>query len=149
MELGNIVCAIMDILTMIFYYNIFFEKRNIKRWIKISSIFLICMLSVSKLYISANAENNLILSIILCSVVVFLFYEGHLWNKIFSMVVYVIMAMISEIISQYILEKVLNVSYSDIGINTHKLFAPLSLAITIVILLYIKKYTTNNLQKCH
>lgn len=135
----NISCAIVDIIEMLFFYSIFLKKRDMKRNRFLGCFMIAAMLSVGKLYLEVEPEVNLLLSTIICIAVAFIFYKSSIKNRLFAAVVFIIIAMLSESVAQYMLKTVLGVAYCDISMKVQKIFAPLSAAITMVILLYMKK----------
>ena len=139
LQISNIVSAVMHIIAVMFYYSIFFKKRELHKTGFLCCFFLAAALSVGKLYLNISPEVNLILSVCLYIGVSFVFYTGSIKNRLFSTAIFVIIAMLSEIIAQYSIELVSGISYNDVSISTQNLFAPLSMAITIVILLYVKR----------
>ncbi len=67
------------------------------------------------------------------------FYKGNIITRIMAAAIFMVIAMLSEILAQYLIELVLGISYNDITVNSQLVFAPLSIAIIIMILLYTKK----------
>lgn len=139
MSLGNVVCAIIEIVEMVFFYSIFLRKREVTKRMAAICFFVAAMINVGKLFLHLSPGSNLMFSICLCIGVVFTLFKTSIKNGIFAAVVFIIIAMLSETLAQYLLKTVLGVSYNDISIDTQKLFAPLSISVNIIILLYLKK----------
>lgn len=138
-QIVNIVCAIVFVVEILFFCNIFFEKRQMGK-VRFGICFLIAAgLSIGKMYMKIAPEINMCLSLCLCVVMIMVFHQGTIINRLIAAVIFMVMAMLSEILAQYLIELVLGISYNDITVNTQVLFAPLSMAITIIILLYTKK----------
>lgn len=138
-HIGNIVCAIMDVVEILFFYNIFFERKKMN-----NKTFLLCsviasLINVGKLYIDKPPIINLCLSLCLFIVIVMILYKGTRINRLIAAVVFVIFVMLSETLAQYLIEIILGVSYSEITVDSQTWFAPLSMAIVIIILMYTKK----------
>lgn len=138
-HIGNIVCAIIDIVEILFFYNIFFERKKMD-----NKIFLLCfaiasLLSVGKLYIDKPPIVNLCLSLCLFIAIGIILYRGNIINRLIASVVFVIIGMLAETLAQYLIEIILGVSYNEITVDSQTLFAPLSMAIIIIILLYTNK----------
>lgn len=138
-QVGNIICSIMDIVAVLFYNNIFFEKTNMSSINRLLFFIVFAGISVGKLFLPISSTINLILSIFLYTSVSFVFFRGSIKNRIFATIVFVIIVMVSELIAQYLIEKFLGISYNDISIDNQTLFAPLAMALTIIILFYTKK----------
>ena len=138
-HIGNIVCAIMDVVEILFFYNIFFERKKID-----NKTFLICsviasLLSVGKLYIDKPPIVNLCLSLCLSVAIGIILYRGTIINRLITTAVFFIIGMLAETLAQYLIEIILGVSYNEITVDSQALFAPLSMAIIIIILMYTKK----------
>ena len=74
-HIGNIVCAIMDVVEILFFYNIFFERKKMN-----NKTFLLCsviasLINVGKLYIDKPPIINLCLSLCLFIVIVMILYK--------------------------------------------------------------------------
>lgn len=138
-HIGNIVCAIMDVVEVLFFYNIFLERKKMN-----NKTFLLCsviasLLSVGKLYIDKPPIINLCLSLCLFIAIVMILYRGTIINRLITTAVFFIIGMLAETLAQYLIELIVGVSYNEITVDSQTLFAPLSMAIVIIILLYTKK----------
>ena len=138
-QIINIVSAVMFALEILFFYDIFFERRKINKINFVIYCFIAAGISVWKFYLDISAGINMCLSICLCMVMSIVFYRGTVINRLIAAIIFMVMAMLSEILAIYLLEFVLGVSYNEITVSTQLLFAPLSMAINIIILLYTKK----------
>lgn len=138
-NVGNIACAIIEIVEMIFFGGIFLKKREIKKKTAVICFLFAVLLNVSKLYFNLIPEINLMLSVCLCISVIFVFFKPSIKNGLFAAVIFIIVAMLSETLAQYMIKKVLGIAYNEVSIDTQQFFAPLSIAVNIIILLYCKK----------
>lgn len=138
-QIGNIICAVMYVVAAMFYYNIFLKTREIGKVEFMCCFLLAAALNVGKLYLNLSPEINLILSVCFYIGVSFVFYTSSIKNHIFAAIIFIIIGMLSENMAQYLLKFILGISYNDVSISTQNLFAPLSMAINIIILFYIKK----------
>lgn len=137
--MGNMVCAVIEIMEMIFYGDIFLERRGIKKKTAVICFLFAALFNVSKLHFNLIPEINLLLSVCLCISVIFIFFKPSIKNGLFAAAIFIIVAMLSEILAQYMIKTALGIAYNEVSMNTQQLFAPLSIAINIIILLYCKK----------
>lgn len=137
-QIGNIICAIMDVVEILFFYNIFFERKKMSSVNFLIYFFIASVLSIAKLYMDIPSIINLVLSLCLFTAIGMIIYKGTVTNRLIAAIIFVIVVMLAETLAQYLIELILGVSYNDITVNT-ALFAPLSMAIVIIILLYTKK----------
>ncbi len=137
--IGNVICAGMDVVEMLFFYSIFFERKVTDNRKFVFCSILAAVLSAIKLYIKQSSMINLCLSLVLFVVIGLVLYKGSRVNLLFTAIVFVIVVMVSETLAQYLIELTLGVSYSAITVDTQAFFAPLSMAIALIIVLYVKK----------
>lgn len=138
-HIGNIISAIIFVIEIMFFYSIFFDKKEMSR-IKFGACYLVATgISVGKIYIGIAPGWNLCMSLCLCAVMAIVFYRGNFINRIIAAIIFMVISMLSEILAQYLIEIILGVSYNEITVDSQTLFAPLSMAIVIIILMYTKK----------
>ncbi|MCI8520976.1 MAG: GHKL domain-containing protein [Clostridia bacterium] len=138
-QVGNIICAIIFVIEIMFFYSMFFKKREMN-YIKFGFFYLVATtLSVGKMCFDISPKLNLCMSLCLCALMAIVFYKGNIITRIMAAAIFMVIAMLSEILAQYLIELVLGISYNDITVNSQLVFAPLSIAIIIMILLYTKK----------
>lgn len=138
-QIGNIICAIMDIVEALFFYSIFFERKDADNKKYLIYSILASVISIAKLYINIEPIVNLCISLCVFVALGFILYKGSVFIRLTASCIYVILVMLSETVAQFIIELLLGVSYNDVTIDTQALFAPLTMAIIIIILIYTKK----------
>lgn len=138
-QIGNIICAIMDIVEVLFFYSIFFERKDAGNKKYLIYSILASVISIAKLYINIEPIVNLCISLCVFVALGFILYKGSVFIRLTASCIYVILVMLSETVAQFIIELLLGVSYNDVTIDTQALFAPLTMAIIIIILIYTKK----------
>lgn len=139
MQIGNIVCAIMDVIEILFFYSIFFRRKDISTFKFYMLSAVAAGLSIGKLYLDISSNVNLCLSLCLFIAIAIILYKGTIVNRLIAAVIFTIIVMLSDILAQYLIEIMLGISYNDITLHSQALFAPMTTTIVIIILLYTKK----------
>lgn len=138
-QIGNIICAIMDIVEVLFFYSIFFERKDLNNKKYLCFGIIASAISIAKLYINIEPIVNLCISLCVFVTLGLILYKGPVFIRIISGCIFVIVGMLAETLAQLIIELLLGVSYNDVTVNTQVLFAPLTMAIIIIILIYAKR----------
>lgn len=138
-QIGNIICAIMDIVEALFFYSIFFERKDADNKKYLIYSILASVISIAKLYINIEPVVNLFISLSVIIALGLILYKGSAVIRIIAACIFMIVGMLAETLVQYMIELLLGISYNDVTIDTQALFAPLTMAIIIIILIYTKK----------
>lgn len=138
-QIGNIICAIMDIVEALFFYSIFFERKDADNKKYLIYSFLASVISIAKLYINIEPVVNLCISLSVIIALGLILFKGSTVIRIIAACIFMIVGMLAETLAQYMIELLLGISYNDVTIDTQALFAPLTMAIIIIILIYTKK----------
>lgn len=138
-QIGNIICAVMDIVEVLFFYSIFLERKEADNKKFLLFAFTASIISVGKLYLNISPIVNLSISLCIFIALALILYKGTVLIRLIAACVFMTIVMLAETLAQYLIELILGVSYNDVTVNTQALFAPLTMAITVVILLYTKK----------
>ena len=137
--------ALIQTSIMIFYFNGFLHKSK-KRYCIIVA-FMAVLLNVTKACLKIPSLYNLMLSISVSLAVAFINYTDKKIKKIFSVCIYVVIMMISEIISENILSACMNISYADVPIMKPEHMASLTTIISFMILFYIAVIPTKKIRE--
>lgn len=138
-QIGNIISAIIFVMEIMFFYNIFFEKREMRHTKFTVCYIAVTGISIGKMCFGILPEWNLWISLFMCIVMTVIFFRGSIINRLIVSCIFMIISMLSELSAQYLIELISGIPYNEITVNSQLLFAPLSIAITIMILLYTKK----------
>lgn len=127
--------ALIESFIMIFYFNGILHKKQ-KKYCNI--VFLgIVFLNIGKNIIKFPAAYNLIISIFVSFMVAFINYSDKKRKRFFAAGIYIIIMMITEIISDTILSGWLHIDYASVPLLKIEQMASLTNIISFILILYV------------
>lgn len=129
------VNAVIEIMILVFYFNGFLNKKQ-KKYCTVV-VFMAIILNIIKNYAEFPAKYNLILSLINVSFIAFINYSDKKGKILFSVCVYMIVMVVTEIISENMLSEILKIDYGDVPVLKIEHMASLTNIISFMILLYM------------
>lgn len=109
----NILTSILEIIIALFCFNAFMIKRKVHPAVKSSVILIYIVLNVIRTKISLDANINLIVTLLMNISVSIILYKDKWYKKVFANIIYLLLFMISEVISQYLVSFIMNIAYAS------------------------------------
>lgn len=137
-NLINVFTAILEIIIALVCFEAILTKRDIKYKTKYLIVFLFIVFNSVRSCIAINENINLIISILMIGAMASILHCDIWYKKIFTVFIYIVIFMVSEIISQYLVSFFMNISYGDAGNNKYTILIVSDFMALILSLYFLK-----------
>lgn len=109
----NVLTSILEIIIALFCFNAFMKEREMHPAAKYSVIFVYVILNIIRTELNIEAGINLIITLLMNVSVSVILYKGQWYKKAFANIIYILIFMIAEVISQYMVSFIMSIAYAS------------------------------------